>query len=115
MLIYFYIYYICVYVLAQVYLCRIFVIHFSFSASLLLSLIIKRYFLEYLLFLLFWDDTVNEESEKFSNGECSASGCCLAFAYFFPSFSLALLIKVLLIKKSVQSARKYCSVKPLII
>ena len=74
----FYIYYICVHVLAQVYLCRIFVICFSFSAPLLLSLIIKRHFLEY--FLLFWGDTVNEENEKFSNSECSASGCCLAFA-----------------------------------
>ena len=39
----------------------VFVIYFSFWASLFLSLIIKRHFLEYLL--LFWDDTVNEESE----------------------------------------------------
>ena len=31
----------------------------------------------------------------------SASGCCLAFASFFANFSLALLIKVLLIKKRV--------------
>ena len=68
----FYIYYICVHVFAQVYLCAIFVIHFSFPALLLLSLVIKRHFLEYLL--LFWDDTVNEESEKFLDSECSASG-----------------------------------------
>ena len=29
----------------------------------------------------------------------SASGCCLGFAYFFPNFSLAVLIKVLLVKE----------------
>ena len=29
----------------------------------------------------------------------SGWGCCLSFAYFFPNFSLVLLIKVLLIKK----------------
>ena len=80
-----------------VYLCRIFVIHFSFSASLLLSLIIKRHFLEYLL--LFWDDIVNEESETFSKSACSASVCCLAFTYFYVNLSLALLISVTYKKK----------------
>ena len=35
-------------------------------------------FLEYLLLLL--DDNADEESEKFSNSESSASGCCLGFA-----------------------------------
>ena len=55
-------------------------------------------FLEYLL--LFLDDNVYEESEKFSNKESSASGCCLVFAYFFANFSQVLLIKVFLIKKS---------------
>ena len=44
---------------------------------------------------------MNEGCEKFSNSKSSASGCCLAFAKFFPSLSLDLLIKVLLIKKSV--------------
>ena len=45
------------------------------------------------------DDNVDEESEKFSYKKSSASGCCLAFACFFANFNLALLIKVLLIKK----------------
>ena len=35
-------------------------------------------FLKYLL--LFLDGNVDEESEQFSNGKSSASGCCLAFA-----------------------------------
>ena len=55
------------------------------------------HFLEYLLLFLY--DNVDEESKKFSNSESSVSGCCLAFAYFFADFSLALLIKVLLMKK----------------
>ena len=55
--------------------------------------------LEY--FLLFLDDSVYEESEKFSNKDSLASGCCLVFAYFFASFGHGLLIKVLLIKKRV--------------
>ena len=37
-----------------------------------------------------------------------AWGCCLSFAYFFPNFSLALLIKVLLIKrKACNRQRNY--------
>ena len=59
------------------------------------------HFLEYLLLSL--DYNIDEESEKYSNKESSASGCCLAFAYFFSNFSLVLLIKKLLIKKSVYS------------
>ena len=57
-----------------------------------------EHFLEY--FLLFLDDNVDEEREEFSSSESSASGCCLAFALFFANFRLALLIKVLLIKKA---------------
>ena len=34
------------------------------------------------------------------NGKSSASGCCFAFAWIFANFNLALLIKVLLIKKA---------------
>ena len=56
------------------------------------------YFLEYLL--LFLDHNVDEEWEYFSNSKSSAPGCCLAFTLFFANFSLALLIKVLLIKKA---------------
>ena len=52
------------------------------------------HFLEYLL--LFLDDKVVEAN----NSEISASGYCLAFAKFFTNISLALLIKVLLIKKA---------------
>ena len=36
------------------------------------------YFLEYAL--LFLDDNVDEECEKFSNSKSSGSGYCLAFA-----------------------------------
>ena len=55
------------------------------------------YFLEYVLLLL--DDNVDEECQYFSDIKSSASGCCLAFAWFFANISLVLLIKVLLIKK----------------
>ena len=36
----------------------------------------------------------------------SASGCCLAFAWFFVNFSLGLLIKVLLIKQKTYNIIK---------
>ena len=59
-------------------------------------------FLVHFLYLLsFLDDNVHEESKKISNGESLASGCRLTFAQFFTNFSLALLIKVLFIKKCV--------------
>ena len=54
-------------------------------------------FLENLV--LFLDDNIDEEGELFSNSQNSASGCCSAFALFFGTFSLAFLIKALLIKK----------------
>ena len=56
------------------------------------------YFLEHLLFL---DDNVDEDDKQFSNTESSTSMCCVAFAEIFANFSLALLIKVLLIKKKL--------------
>ena len=34
-----------------------------------------------------------EESESFLNTKSSASGCCLAFAWFFANFTMVLLIK----------------------
>ena len=56
------------------------------------------FFVHYLEYpLLFVIDNVDEESEWRS----LASGCCLAFFYFFNKFRLTLLIKVLLIKKRV--------------
>ena len=48
----------------------------------------------------FLNDNVDEEGKLFSNSQNSAAGCCLAFAWFFGNFRLALLIKVLLIKKA---------------
>ena len=42
---------------------------------------------------------MDEESKKISKSESLPTGCCLAFAGFLASFSLALLVKVLLIKK----------------
>ena len=44
---------------------------------------------------------VDQQRKKLSNSNSLASGCCLVFAWFFASFSLALLIKVLLMKKLV--------------
>ena len=43
----------------------------------------------------------------------SASGCCLVFAWIFANFSLALLIKLLLIKKAwnVESVPKHTKIK----
>ena len=49
---------------------------------------------------------MDEESEKFSNKQSSASGWCLAFAKYFANFSLALLIKVLKKKKEKRKKRK---------
>ena len=56
--------------------------------------------LEYLILVL--DDNRNEESVPFSNSKCSASRYCLAFAWFFANFSSVLIIKLLLIKESLQ-------------
>ena len=61
------------------------------------------HFLEYLL--LFLEDNLDEEREQFLNSKSSASGCCLDFALFFANFSLALLIKVLIIKKACISSK----------
>ena len=55
------------------------------------------HFLEYLLLLL--DDNRDEESEKFSNKESSASGYCLAFAYFFFQFQPGVAYKKVAYKK----------------
>ena len=54
------------------------------------------YVLDYVL--IFLDDNVDKECKLLSSNKSSASGCCLAFAWIFVSFSLVLLIKVLLIK-----------------
>ena len=58
-------------------------------------------FLEYLS--SFKDDNVDEETQYFSNSKSSAAGFYfLAFAcFFFANFRLALLIKVLVMKKHV--------------
>ena len=63
------------------------------------------YFLEYVL--LFFDDNVDEECKQFSNSRSLAIGCCLTFAWFFGNFRLALLIKVLPIKKCVIHLHNY--------
>ena len=90
----------------MLYLCDFFFYYFSLIfiainhiTSLKQTHLFFPDFLEYLLLLL--DGNVDEESKLFSNSESSASGCCLAFAWFFANSSLALLKKVLLIKKGV--------------
>ena len=83
------------------YLCnRIFIFIFIFIMihriiSWIWTHLSFSYFLEYIL--LFSD----KECKQFSNNKRSASECCLAFAWFFANFRLALLIKVLLTWKSV--------------
>ena len=57
--------------------------------------------LEYVL--LFWDDNLDKECKLFSSSKGSASGCCLAFAWFFAYFCLELLIKVLIKKSALQN------------
>ena len=51
-------------------------------------------------FRIFMDDDVDEESKQFSKIKSAASGCCLVFATFFTNFSMALLIKLLIIGKA---------------
>ena len=57
-------------------------------------LVFVAYFLEYVL--LYLDDNIDEEYEQFPNSKSSTSGYCLGFA-FFANFSLALLIKKVLL------------------
>ena len=59
-----------------------------------------------LFFRMYLDKNVYEECEYFSNSKSSTSGCCLVFAWFFVSFSLALLMKLMPIKKPVSSEEK---------
>ena len=89
------------------YLCNLFfifsliVISINNISPLKQTYLLFVYFLEYLL--LFLDDNMDEESKHFSNSKSSPAGCCLTFAWAFANFSLALLIKLMLIKKGVYS------------
>ena len=76
-------------------------LHYPLIWNQLHTLFYKERFFQIILnaALLLLDDNVDEENKKFSNSKNSASGCCLAFAWFFAYFNLMLLIKVLLIKK----------------
>ena len=88
---------------------------FSFSSSFSLWVIVSSdecrhtcsfaYFLEYAhyVWMITWMKNV-----KFWNNKSSATGCCLAFAWFLANFSLALLIKVLLIKKKSVYHKDMC-------
>ena len=86
------------------YLCEVFFIFslifidINHITSFKQTYIFCVHFLDYRLLLLV--DNVNNESEYFSNNKSSSSRCCLVFACFFVHFSLALLIKVLLLKKA---------------
>ena len=59
-----------------------------------------------LFFRMYLDKNVYEECEYFSNSKSSTSGCCLVFAWFFVNFSLALLMKLMPIKKPVSFEEK---------
>ena len=61
-------------------------------------LVFVAYFQKHVL--LRFDDNVDEKYNQFSNSNSSASGCYLAFTYFFANFRIALHVKVLLIKKA---------------
>ena len=87
----------------MLYICDVFFI-FSLIFIIINNLIktdalVFVYFLEY--FLLFLEDSLDDKSKSFSKGKSSASGCYLAFAWFFANFSMVLFIKVLLIRKSL--------------
>ena len=76
-----------------------------FSIFIFIFIMINRMNIDALVLLLNFQnvsyyDNVDEESQYFSNSKRSASGCCLAFHSVFAIISLALLIKVLLIKKA---------------
>ena len=52
------------------------------------------FFMSYYFWVIMWMKNVN-------NSKSSISGCCLEFTWFFANFSLALLIKGLLMKKRI--------------
>ena len=94
------------------YLCDVFFIFISIFIMInhIISwkqthLFFAYFLLEYVL--LFLDNSVVEEWciifkwQKFKTSKGKTSGCFLAFACFFANFSLALLMKVLLIEKRV--------------
>ena len=101
----------------SIYLCDIFIVVSIDLFLIFIFILINRifhecrhacpfaFFVEYVLeyVLLFLDDKLDEEYEEFPNSNIPASGCCLAFVEFFASFSLALLIKLWLMKKCVES------------
>ena len=86
-------------------------IYFSFLSSFSFGLNVQSheyrptcsfaYFLEYVP--IFLDDKLDEERKTLSSSKNPASKACLAFASFFANFSLDLLIKVLLIKKTTMN------------
>ena len=93
---------------SMVYFYRIYVISLSFLASFSLSLITSPhlnrrtcFFVHFLEYLLFFWITWMKKANNFQKGKVKPQRCCLAFAWFFTIFSLALLIKVLLMKKKL--------------
>ena len=61
-----------------------------------LVLLLNFWNMSYHFWMIIWIKNV----DNFQIAKGSASGCCLAFAWFFADFILALLIKVLLMKKA---------------
>ena len=81
--------------------------YFSLSSSLRL-IVLSHEFRRTYSFAYFLEKVLlfsHEGCEQFSTSKSSASRCCLAFLWFFAYFSLALLIKMLLIKKGVFKAK----------
>ena len=79
------------------YLCDLFFIFIFIYIDIALLLL---FFKNIYYVLLFSDDYADDKYEQFLNSEMSASGCCLAFTWFFANFSLTLLIKILLMKQA---------------
>ena len=61
-------------------------------------------FLQYLL--LFLDDKLDEETEKFTSSKISASGCYLAFAWIFCQFQPCVAYKSVIIQKMIRDILK---------
>ena len=73
------------------YIFSLIFIIFHHIISLKQTHVFFTHFSERLIIVL--DDNMNEESKQFSKSTSTASGCCLAFGWFFTNFSVALLTK----------------------
>ena len=95
-----YLIYLCLYLCLGLYMSHVCNLFFIFSLTFIVINHITSLKQTHLFFihfveclLLFLGNNLDKESEQFSNIKSSASGCCLAFAWFFANLSQSLLIK----------------------